>query len=69
MSPRDLRPTAEKPPKGWLTCREWAKRWDLSNPHTIHLLADGVRAKKVLKRSFRIQSGARLMPVPHYRSA
>jgi hypothetical protein len=69
MSPKDLRRPAEKPPKGWLTCREWAARWDLSVPHTNHLLADGVRVKKVQKRSFRVQSGSRLYPVPHYRSA
>lgn len=68
MSPKDLRPTADKPPKGWLTARQWATRWSLSPPHAIKLLRDGISSKKVIVKNFRVQSGARLMPVPHYRA-
>jgi hypothetical protein len=69
MSPRDLRPKADKVPPGWLTVRQWAKRWKLTENHAGTLLSSGVRTKKVLCRSFRIISGSRLYPVPHYRAA
>jgi hypothetical protein len=69
MSPRDLRPKAEPVPAGWLTVRQWARKWDLSPAHTNALLGNGVRAKKVRRRSFRVVSGSRLLPVPHYRAA
>lgn len=69
MSPIDLRPKPEPVPAGWLTVRQWAAKWKLAPSYANALLGNGVRQKKVRRRTFRVISGARLMPIPHYRAA
>lgn len=69
MSPRDLKRPVARVPAGWLTTRQWAKKWKLSEPRTFQLLAEGIRIKRVRRQYFRIVAGRRTMPVPHYRAA
>ena len=53
-------------PSGWLTTRQWADEWGLSESRTGVIIRDGVRSGKIQKKLFRINVGERLLPVPHY---
>jgi len=56
-------------PKGWFTARKWGEKWSLSRPRTVEKLRDLVEDSEFEVRTFRIWSGQRLYPVPHYRKA
>jgi len=54
-------------PKGWFTAREWARKWGIRAAQTRERLRDAVEDGEMELRNFRIWSGQRLYPVPHYR--
>jgi len=57
----------EEVPEGWRTSAGWSEVFGLSVPRTQTLLRNGVKAGVMERRSFRIESGARIAQVPHYR--
>jgi hypothetical protein len=67
----DLRADAarkpDKVPPKWYTVRDHAAAHDLSIPQTSQLLRDCVRAGLYEVKKFRIHTGSKLYPVPHYR--
>jgi hypothetical protein len=54
-------------PDGWMTTEQWAAAWGLSRPHAGSLLKQGTAAGTVELRRFRIETGSKVYPVPHYR--
>jgi hypothetical protein len=57
----------ETPPADYLTTIQHAEAAGLSVQQTSKILKAGVAAGKVDRRNFRVQNGARVVPVPHYR--
>ena len=47
MTPASLRSKPPKPPKGFFTTAEWAKKWKLSMPQTAVILRRGIADKLV----------------------
>lgn len=54
----------EQVPADWHTVRQIAEQTGYSIPHVSHLLR---RSADVETRKFRIRTGERIIPVPHYR--
>jgi hypothetical protein len=64
--PELLKP--EKVPKGWFSRRDLEKKWGLSTPSVNKILAEGIQAKSILSKEFRIRTATgKVYPVPHYR--
>ena len=57
----------EQVPVGWQTAQQLADDSGKSLPRTSEILRAGVRAGMVEVRTFRIRSGSKVYPVPHYR--
>lgn len=57
----------EKPPKGFLTVVQHAETSGMSRVHASYVLRRAVAAGKAEVQSFRIRTGSRVLPVPHYR--
>lgn len=57
----------ETPPEGFLTTIQHAEAAGLSVQQTSKIIKAGVLAGKVERRNFRVRTGARVAPVPHYR--
>lgn len=57
----------QKPEKGFLTADEWEKVSGRAPSTTRGWLIDLIRAGKMEKRYYRIKSGDRIMPIPHYK--
>jgi hypothetical protein len=57
----------EDPPAGWQTAQQIADESRKSLSRTKELLRAAVRADLIEVRSFRIRTGNKLYPVPHYR--
>lgn len=58
---------SDKVPKGFLTRQEVAKEMGKGIHQTDIFLKRLVSANKAEKKSFRVQTGAGIRPVPHYR--
>lgn len=54
-------------PDGWQTAQQYAAEARLSLQRCHALLQHGIRAGLVETQKFRIQTGGRVYPVPHYR--
>jgi hypothetical protein len=54
-------------PDGWLTVKQLAKESGMSEVHTRRVVAKGIENGTVEAKKFKIETGLRLMPVPHYR--
>ena len=54
-------------PEGWLTAQQWGEKWNLSSNRTGELLKYAVEKGLCEVRKFRITTGAKVYPVPHYR--
>jgi hypothetical protein len=59
----------EKPPRGFFTVREIASQSGRSRPRVGEIVRTMVSQGKLEVRNFRIKTGARIYPVPHYRKA
>lgn len=64
---RRLQQPIDTVPPGWHTVVEWAAAWGLARAQTNRLLREGEQAGLLERRTFRIDSGSRVYPVPHYR--
>jgi hypothetical protein len=56
----------EEVPKGYLTCAQWAKEWNLSRDYANAILRQGVSAGTVKLLRLRVITGRGLYPTPHY---
>lgn len=56
-------------PPEWKTVNQLAAIWQISRPHAGHLISRLVsqHPDKVELRKFRVSTGTRTYPVPHYR--
>lgn len=57
----------EEVPSGWMSMREVSKLMGYSESHTRKAIHKAVEAGSWERKSFRIRTGARIYPVPHYR--
>lgn len=54
-------------PDDWKTVLRWADSWGMKRAQTLAILSAGVASNRVEQREFRIQTGAGVRRVPHYR--
>ena len=52
---------------GWLTCREWAKFFEVERARAGELLRKAEDKGKVIRRKFRMQTGRGVYPVTTYK--
>lgn len=57
----------DKVPAGWQTAQQIASQSGKGLSRTKEVLREAVRADLVEARSFRIRTGGKVYPVPHYR--
>jgi hypothetical protein len=57
----------ETPGEGWKTSEAWGEECGVCRDYALKILRRGIKAGKVELRKFRIMSGGRPTPVPHYR--
>lgn len=57
----------EPVPDGWHTMAELAREAGKSIPRASEVIRRGIAAGLVEVRTFRIRSGSKVYPVPHYR--
>lgn len=57
----------EAVPAGWQTARQIASESGKSTARTAEILRDALAAGLIEVRNFRIRSGGRVYPIPHYR--
>lgn len=57
----------DKVPKDFLTTEQWAANCGKSRPQTGLYIRRLIAVNKVEVRQFRIRTGQRVCPVPHYR--
>lgn len=57
----------EEVPDGWLTARQICEREAKSTARVLEVLRRAAAAGLVEVREFRIRTGGRVYPVPHYR--
>lgn len=57
----------ERVPKGWKTAREISRECGKSLARTSEILRDSALAGLTEVRTFRIRTGGKVYPVPHYR--
>jgi hypothetical protein len=65
----EINRSAQKPPKGFMTCEGWAKKWKLKAPHTARIyIQHAVKIGALVKARYRILIGdaGRLRTVDHY---
>ncbi|CAB4166799.1 hypothetical protein UFOVP836_59 [uncultured Caudovirales phage] len=57
----------EAPGAEWKTSETWAKECGFNRDYALKILRRGIKAGKIEARKFRVMSGGRPAPVPHYR--
>jgi hypothetical protein len=57
----------ETVPPDWKSAREIGDQCGYATSQTQRILSDAVRTGRLEMRKFRIRSGSRVYPVPHYR--
>lgn len=59
--------TAEKPPKGFLTRKQWQVKWGFAcQAHTGDLINKAVELGKLERRDYRVLTKGRLTMLAHY---
>jgi hypothetical protein len=56
----------ERPRPGFFTSRQWAVKWSVSESSARQMLVFGLRQGLIVRESFRINSGTRVLRCPHY---
>lgn len=54
-------------PDGWLNARQIGKKINRSRQTAARLARLGVEAGRLTMKKFRIKSGQRVLPIPHYK--
>jgi hypothetical protein len=65
----EINRSAQKPPEGFRTLEQWAKKWELKGPHTASLyIKKALKIGAMVKTRYRILVGkpGRLRTVDHY---
>lgn len=57
----------ETPPKGYKTARELCVEWNLQIAQTNRIISEMIRDKKIEAKKFRIRTGSKTYPIPHYK--
>ena len=57
----------QEPATGFLTAKQWAQKWKMSESHCLRLLREGVRVGKVDRRVYKIKTGTVIRPTGHFR--
>ena len=57
----------EIPGAEWKTSETWAEECGFHRDYALKILRRGIKAGKIEARKFRVMSGGRPAPVPHYR--
>lgn len=57
----------ETPTKGYKTARELCVEWNLQIAQTNRIICEMMEKKKIERRKFRIKTGHKTYPVPHYK--
>ena len=60
---------ADEVPDGWLNARQIGEKINRSRQTAARLARLGVEAGRLTMKKFRIRSGQRVLPIPHYREA
>ena len=64
---QDIHRTAQKPPPGYLTREQWAKKWRLkSTSQANEYLTRAVKIGILVEKRFRVISKGRLTTMAHY---
>lgn len=63
---KQSQPKPDRVPKGFQTAEQWAEREGISRCHAGDLLRRLVKSGEWERKPFRIVSGSRTYPVPHY---
>jgi len=63
---RSVKSVEDPIPPGFLSVRQWAEKWKLSEVQTQRLLSDGIEGGFVTMKKLRVNVGRRIYPVPHY---
>ena len=57
----------ETPEKGYKTAQQLSREWGLKTARTGHILKELEEEKKIQVKTFRIKTGNKTYPVPHYK--
>ena len=57
----------EQVPPEWKTAKQLATEYGYRSAQTRRIIAGSLEARLMESRTFRIRTGARVYPVPHYR--
>ena len=58
---------AEKVPAGWKTRIQLEDEWGTCQSHTSRRIQDLMRLGKIERKTFKVITGSRLYPTPHYK--
>jgi len=58
--------TAETPPKGHLTSKQWAEKWGYSDGYAGTLINKAVRLGLMAMKKYRVETSRGNYPIPHY---
>lgn len=56
----------ETPAKGFLTSKQWAEKWGMSEVQARRYVTAGLKKKILEMKRYRVQVGSLMRPVPHY---
>lgn len=64
----DINRTAQTPPKGFKTVKEWGKVWGYKPSRALEIINKGIQLGTAEKKIFRVLScnNKRIVPTPHY---
>lgn len=62
-----IRGAGDKVEKGYFSSAFFANKWDKSESHTRNILRDAVKKNLVDVKIFKVDTGRRLLPIPHYK--
>jgi hypothetical protein len=64
----EINKTAQTPPSGFKTVRQWADTWGFKPSRALELLNRGIKLGTADKKTYRVLSinQKRIVPTPHY---